>query len=856
MIIIGTPCDSKGQFLPSGSKPPASASSIPGNDNPWHPFNNQAHFELADFLFQQNQMPGSQIDDLMHIWASLQEHPQGQPPFANHQHLYQLIDQIMEEEMWQSFEMQHADAHDPSAPPWKQATYQMYLRDPMKLLEQQLSNPELKDFMDYAPSQVFGEKDQRVWSNFMTGNWAWHQCNELAEQEENHGAMFVPVILASDKTVVSVATGQNEYWPIYITTGNVHNSARRAHGQAVSLLGFLSIPKSDKEHESDSEFRKFRHHLFQTSLKAALEKILPAMTKHKVILCADGHYRRAIFGIGPYIGDYPEQALLACIVQGWCPKCTAHRSSLDSDNNAVLRDHEHTKMLLEMFTTQILWREYGIVDDILPFTTFFPRANIHELIAPDILHQIIKGTFKDHLVAWVEAYIKEHYPDSDAILADIDRRIAAVPPFPGLRRFPQGRGFKQWTGNDSKALMKVYLPAIADYLPDEMVQCIASFLDCCYIIRQSSLDEEDLKAFDNALLCFQDKRKIFQDCGVRPNEISIPRIHALQHYHEMIQLFGAPNGLCSSITESKHIQAVKAPWRRTNRHEALHQMLIINQRLDNLAYFKARMLSKGYLSFPSTPSGIQPQAIDIEWDEPEARDDTYLADTEDDNGLHGISVVELAKVSSPRRLRTFTEIGEDIHYPDLAILVADFVQRSRAQAGLVNTHSQILEKAYTFESATAIFCAPSDLCGVGGMQHQRIHATSSWGGGPARYDCVFVEKNHLLPGFQGLYVAQVLLFFSFADRNTLHSCALVKWFIPIEHCFKTGMWMVQPEMDEQDNYVVSVISLDSILRPAHLIPVYGPTSLPLNLQHTDSLSAFAAFYVNKFSDYHAYQLVF
>lgn len=34
-------------------------------------------------------------------------------------------------------------------------------------------------------------------------------------------------------------------------------------------------------------------------------------------------------------------------------------------------------------------------------------------------------------------------------------RIAAVPSFPGLRRFPHGRRFKQWTGDDSKALMKV-----------------------------------------------------------------------------------------------------------------------------------------------------------------------------------------------------------------------------------------------------------------------------------------------------------------------------------------------------------------------------------------------------------------
>ncbi|KAJ7828329.1 hypothetical protein B0H13DRAFT_2373263 [Mycena leptocephala] len=37
----------------------------------------------------------------------------------------------------------------------------------------------------------------------------------------------------------------------------------------------------------------------------------------KVTLFADGHYRRAIYGLGPYIADYPEQVLLACVVQGW-----------------------------------------------------------------------------------------------------------------------------------------------------------------------------------------------------------------------------------------------------------------------------------------------------------------------------------------------------------------------------------------------------------------------------------------------------------------------------------------------------------------------------------------------------------
>jgi hypothetical protein len=79
----------------------------------------------------------------------------------------------------------------------------------------------------------------------------------------------------------------------------------------------------------------------------------------------------------------------------------------------------------------------------------------------------------------------------------------------------------------------------------------------------------------------------------------------MTHYSTLIRLFGAPNGLCSSITESKHIKAVKEPWRRSNRYQALFQMLVTNQRLDKLAAARADFQTRDMLTdmdgFAKTP---------------------------------------------------------------------------------------------------------------------------------------------------------------------------------------------------------------------------------------------------------------
>ncbi|KAG2048436.1 hypothetical protein BDR06DRAFT_1072550 [Suillus hirtellus] len=852
--INGKICNEHGDDIPPNTPPPPHPSNL-GPDN-WIPYANRVDFEVTDFLYHCNQMSGGDINFIFNLWAtSLAAHGET-PPFANHVEMYNVIDSTpLGDVTWQSFTSEYNSALP---------------EDPRILVHNILSNLDFEGEFDYAPLQEYDTSNgAHHFQDFMSSDWCWKQADLIAEDPNTIGSMFVPIILGSDKTMVSIATGHNQYWPVYMSISNIRNNVRRAHRNGVVLLGFLAIPTTDKESAKDAHFRKFCRQLLHSSLAKMLESLKLGMTTPKVVCSPNGHFRCAVYGLGPYIADYPEQALLACIVQNWCPKCTAPADGLDNGTYGR-HSRDHTKVLVEEFELGVLWDEYGLVGDIVV-------SDIHKLLSPNILHQLIKGAFKDHIITWVHKYIKALYSENEAnkILDDIDRCIALAPSFVGLRRFLEGRGFKQWMGDDSKALMKVYIPAIEGHVTPEMVLTLQALIDFVYIVWHNIIDSNSLNALDDALKRFHRYHEIFKTSGVRPNGFNLPRQHSLIHYHKLIRSFDRPNGLCSSIMESKHIKAVKEPWQWSSRSEALNQMLLTNQHLDKLVashidFASCRMLRGTCLSYildklrlnapVHNAEAVQVQLENEPIDIPHLGHNNHVnanleADADQDAELKGDAVagptvipahVDLVKKSAKR---IYTDLLADkISEPKLTTHIQQFLcdqlhhsdsnlnsEASKSGAGSSGALPELYEKMTLYTSAITTFFAPSDVSGIGGM----------------RYD-----SDPTVEGMHGFNITQVRLFFSFKHNGVHYPCAFVHWFKHVHDSQdeNTGMWVVEPETCEDGTQFASVIHLDCIFCAAHLMPVFGHEFVPTYLSYTQTLDAFRTYYVNKYIDHQAFEI--
>jgi len=168
------------------------------------------------------------------------------------------------------------------------------------------------------------------------------------------------------------------------------------------------------------------------------------------------------------------------------------------------------------------------------------------------------------------------------------------------------------------------MSAIEGFVPREVVRCFNAYLNFCYIARANTFTQSTLDRLDDALKRFHECRQVFQRVGIRAS-FSLPRQHAMTHYRQHIKNFGAPNGLCSSITESKHISAVKRPWRCSSRYNAIHQIIQTNRRAEKLSATRASFTAHGMLDFPTwQPRVLHPVSLDNEEDQSGAAEEDAI----------------------------------------------------------------------------------------------------------------------------------------------------------------------------------------------------------------------------------------
>lgn len=221
------------------------------------------------------------------------------------------------------------------------------------------------------------------------------------------------------------------------------------------------------------------------------------------------------------------------------------------------------------------------------------------------------------------------------------------------------------------------------------------------------------------------------------------------------------------------------------------------------------------------------------------------------------------------------DLGNQIKVPNLPALVHQFLlELSHPEASESSDHMDALladreasgrfqiKDLAVFHSASATFSSrPCDVTGQSGFQRELIRANPCYRG-HKRYDCVLVEQNPRVPGLQGMFVAQVKLFFSFKYEGKEHPCALLRWFRITDDGLdrQANMWVVEPEkISESPDSVLedrmAVIHIDCIFRAAHLIPVYGKDPVPNTpvLHFSNVVGMYAGYYVNKYADHHMHE---
>ncbi|KAH9830879.1 uncharacterized protein C8Q71DRAFT_716091 [Rhodofomes roseus] len=667
------------------------------------------------------------------------------------------------------------------------------------------------------------------------------------------GVTIAPIILASDKTQLSVFSGDKQAWPVYITIGNIDNETRRQPSKrSTVLLGYLPVTKLLCFEEKDRKAMGYR--LFHYAMDILLRPLIDAGENGVKMTCADEQVRDVYPILAAYIADFPEQCLVCCCKQNRCPICKVH-----PNQRGELLDTVYYRTPPETLSDLANGDNENLSDVKKPFWADLPHANIFRCITPDLLHQLHKGVFKDHLVKWT----------TEGYTVEIDERFKRVPPYPGLRIFQRGISkVTQWTGNEYRQMQKVFLPILCGVHDDPRVITAArALMDFIFLAHYPAHSSTTLEAMKLALRNFHDNKDVFIDLGVR-EDFNIPKLHSMNHYVAAIMSLGSCGGLSTEISERLHIDLAKNAYRASNRKQYLKQMVLWLERQDKMAWFGA------YLDWAAPVQGPPPTSGPYDDELVFTREDR---DAPEDQCLHH-PPARAPQLWEPLPYRIAKRPGLGYARPEVLRSEFGAVAFSQALQTFLQSEDRVFESLplsylenYDFGLYPLFRRNLPSLNGPTGgrnLFHDIVKAQPPGKAGKAKAafsTVLFVSKPdqaRRLGQILGYRIGQVRAIFDLPPmiaQSRPPSCTphlayieLFTEFTPIPERY-SRLYKVARAYENRQRVGV-VIPLDRIFRSCLLVPDFGPHA-DLTWSSETVLDEGTGFYLTPFSDHHMYYFV-
>jgi len=266
--------------------------------------------------------------------------------------------------------------------------------------------------LDIEPVRLADSEGRRIYCEMNTGDWWWDTQDQLPA-----GATIVPVICASDKTHLTNFSGDQHAWPLYLTIGNIREDIRRTPKKRTWIpFGLIPCPPKGAKNIDEA---------WHSTVGTVLSQL-----RHLDITgpglkwdCADGFQRQCYPLLAAWVGDYPEQFMIAQVSYGSCPMCEipegvpmGHSTFRPLDNSR--EQHIYLELLEDNHIDTL--HTLGI-HPIRDQFWHHPLCNVYRLWQPDELHQLLLGLVND-LWHWLLKYLKaRNFKDQ------FDNRFTSVP---------------------------------------------------------------------------------------------------------------------------------------------------------------------------------------------------------------------------------------------------------------------------------------------------------------------------------------------------------------------------------------------------------------------------------------------